>query len=122
MPSNKSSLTTKSSHSTDTHIQSLVFVHGLRGNPIESWKTGNIVWPRDLLPQSLPNVRVMTYGYDADVMNFFSNAKVSKSSIFQHSINLLEDLQLERDTPDEVRVYSDQRKFLVSGIDLWNMF
>lgn len=62
----------------------------------------------------------MTYGYDADVMNFFSNA--SKSSIFQHSINLLEDLQLERDTPDEVRVYSDQRKFLVSGIDLWNMF
>ena len=59
----------------------------------------------------------MTYGYDADVMNFFSNAKVSKSSIFQHSINLLEDLQLERDTPEEVRAYSDQKKFLVSGID-----
>jgi hypothetical protein len=47
----------------------------------------------------------MTYGYDADVMNFFSNA--SKSSIFQHSINLLEDLQLERDTPEEVRAYSN---------------
>ncbi|KAE9364277.1 hypothetical protein N431DRAFT_355121, partial [Stipitochalara longipes BDJ] len=79
----------------------LVFVHGLRGDPIESWKAGNTVWLRDLLPQSLPNIRIMTYGYDADVINFFSNT--SKSSIFQHSINLLEDLQLERDTPEEKR-------------------
>jgi hypothetical protein len=52
----------------------------------------------------------MTYGYDADVMNFFSNA--SKSSIFQHSINLLEDLQLERDTPEEVSIYSVKNKSL----------
>ena len=64
-------------------------------------------------------MRIMTYGYDADVIKFFSNA--SKSSILQHSINLLEDLQLERDTPEEVRVPSDcQRKGLFSGVNLQN--
>lgn len=38
----------------------------------------------------------------ANVMNFFSNA--SQSSIFQHAINLLEDLQRKRRKADEVNV------------------
>ena len=79
---------------------SLVFVHGLRGDKIDTWKHGSIVWPRDLLKEDVPNARIMTYGYDANVMNFFSNA--SQSSIFQHAINLLEDLQRKRRSQDEV--------------------
>ncbi|KAG8529051.1 uncharacterized protein KY384_005686 [Bacidia gigantensis] len=95
----------------------LVFVHGLRGDRIKTWEADKVVWPRDLLPVELPNVRVMSYGYDAcmsvvrynvaeiklwaaNVMNFFSNA--SQSSIFQHSINLLEDLQRKRRMTEEV--------------------
>ena len=38
----------------------------------------------------------------ANVMNFFSNA--SQSSIFQHAVNLLEDLQRKRRNSDEVNV------------------
>lgn len=28
------------------------------------------MWLRDLLPESLPNVRIMTYGYNAKFKNF----------------------------------------------------
>lgn len=28
------------------------------------------MWLRDLLPQALPNIRVMTYGYNASFKNF----------------------------------------------------
>jgi len=28
------------------------------------------MWLRDLLPQELPNVRIMTYGYNAKFRNF----------------------------------------------------
>ena len=102
----------------------VVFVHGLRGDRIKTWQKEDVFWPRDFLPQELPDVRVMSYGYDgiswvlpldavtkslmaaylANVMNFFSNA--SQSSIFQHAINLLEDLQGKRRAPDEVSNWS----------------
>ncbi|KAL8941796.1 MAG: hypothetical protein Q9216_002034 [Gyalolechia sp. 2 TL-2023] len=79
----------------------LVFVHGLRGDRIRTWEVDKVFWPRDLLPAELPNARIMSYGYDVDVMNFFSNA--SQSSIFQHALNLLEDLQRKRKTAGEKR-------------------
>ncbi len=81
---------------------SLVFVHGLCGHPLNTWKKAEVVWPRDLLPTDAPHARIMTFGYAADVVNFFSVA--SHSSIFQHAQNLLQDLQRERRTPDEVRL------------------
>jgi hypothetical protein len=80
-----------------------VFVHGLNGHPLDTWKKAEVVWPRDLLPVDAPHARIMSFGYDANVVNFFSVA--SHSSIFQHAQNLLQDLQRERRTPDEVRTY-----------------
>ena len=41
------------------------------------------------------------WGYDADVMNFFRDA--GKCSIYAHAWQLLEDINLKRKTPDEVR-------------------
>ena len=68
----------------------IVFVHGLRGSAYRTWSKGDICWPRDLLKDDIPRARVITWGYDSDVANFFSYA--SKESIFGHADTLLGDL------------------------------
>ncbi|KAK2787871.1 hypothetical protein FQN52_007050 [Onygenales sp. PD_12] len=53
-------------------LYDLVAVHGLNGDPFETWthKKNRVMWLRDLLPSELPNVRIMTYGYNAKFRNF----------------------------------------------------
>jgi hypothetical protein len=45
---------------------SIIFVHGLLGDPIQTWtaETGGF-WPRDYLPCDIKNARVLTFGYSA---------------------------------------------------------
>jgi hypothetical protein len=38
------------------------------------------MWLRDLLPQSLPNVRIMTYGYNAKFKNFTAHQELREIS------------------------------------------
>ncbi|KAI5838256.1 hypothetical protein DFP73DRAFT_267821 [Morchella snyderi] len=40
-------------------------------------------WPLDLLPKSISNARIMAFGYDADVVNFWKPA--SQNRIFDHA-------------------------------------
>ncbi|TGZ78640.1 TPR repeat-contain NB-ARC [Ascodesmis nigricans] len=53
-------------------IFDLVAIHGLNGHPLDTWthKQSGTMWLRDILPQLLPNVRVMTFGYNARFKNF----------------------------------------------------
>ncbi|KFY74393.1 hypothetical protein V499_05575 [Pseudogymnoascus sp. VKM F-103] len=47
----------------------IIAIHGLGGRPFDTWthpKTKNM-WLRDLLPLTMTNSRIMTYGYDAGV-------------------------------------------------------
>ena len=95
---------------------SVVFVHGLFGDPFETWTRrisgdrvpseagasstvtpgttskddGNVFWPRDLLPDVIPDARILTFGYDADVYHF--RAAVGQNTIHQHASNLLADI------------------------------
>ncbi|OCK96149.1 uncharacterized protein K441DRAFT_657484 [Cenococcum geophilum 1.58] len=56
-------------------IVDIIAVHGLNGHRDETWTAGNGVnWLRDLLPQDLPNARIMAWGYDA---NTYSRSRVS---------------------------------------------
>lgn len=50
---------------------SLVAIHGLAGDPFTTWThiEGQPMWLRDLLPQAMPDIRVMTYGYNASFLN-----------------------------------------------------
>lgn len=69
--------------------------------PVESAPV-NIYRPQDLLPQTIKNARISTYGYDADVVgSLFKGA--SKNNITQHGQDLM--LKLEREVEEEPIIF-----------------
>ena len=78
-------------------ILSIVFVHGLRGHRLDTWKKDGICWPKDLLPKerALSNVRILSFGYDSRVVDLGGQA--SLNSLFKFSISFLNGLCRERD-------------------------
>jgi len=60
-------------------IVDIVFVHGLTGNREKTWTHRNgTFWPRVLLPEDFPRARIMTFGYDADVVRFWTIASSNR--------------------------------------------
>lgn len=58
-------------------------------------KKNTCFWPKDLLPHAdsgIPNARIATWGYDADVVNKRPFRVVSNNTIEQHAANLCTDL------------------------------
>jgi hypothetical protein len=119
---------------------SIVFIHGLRGHPRNTWQyvpkaqikpwhesrkrkffdratkslrrqkessqnteavlpAQAIHWPAQILPQEIPQARIWTYGYNADVIAGFFRQN-NKNSILQHANDLM--VKLERTFDDEV--------------------
>lgn len=73
----------------------VVFVHGLFGHPWRTWADksatgGSIFWPEDLLPKAVKDVRIFSFGYDADVERFMSAAGLN--TVHEYGRNLLNDL------------------------------
>jgi hypothetical protein len=60
-----------------------------------------IYWPHDLLPAEFPDARIMTYGYDADVIGTLQGDNVKMNNFTTHSQNLLVALNqaITDDTP-----------------------
>lgn len=77
----------------------VVFVHGLRGHAHETWSKGSVCWPKDLLSKDLPHLRIIRWGYDADVAAFSSFT--NQSGIVTHAENLLGDIVRRRRTDRE---------------------
>jgi hypothetical protein len=79
----------------------IVFVHGLNGHPYNTWtaQESGVFWPRDLLPKSLPNFRVLTFGYQSRLADF--TASSSFSSVAE---SLLEKLAQQRGHDQKVSV------------------
>jgi len=104
-------------------LSSVIFVHGLGGHPVSSWSTkvqkqggssffrrflklkssgaigsssGNdpTFWPRDLLPEDVPHARIISYGYESEVIKMF--APSNKNNILWHGQNLLAEVQRVR--------------------------
>ncbi|CAG7845892.1 COMPASS-like H3K4 histone methylase component WDR5B {ECO:0000303/PubMed:19567704} Short=AtWDR5B {ECO:0000303/PubMed:19567704} [Serendipita indica DSM 11827] len=75
-------------------IIDVVAIHGLDGHREGTWTTDSgVLWLRRFLPVSLPNARVLTYGYDADTQN---ETCVSTQNIHGHAQKLAQSLSRMR--------------------------
>lgn len=81
-------------------VADIVFIHGLQGDDTGTWTKDQVCWPRDLLAEQLPDVRLLSWNYDASVANWRHHA--SSISLFGHTQDLLGDLGRMRKTEDEV--------------------
>lgn len=74
---------------------SIVAIHGLNGHREKTWTSkNNVLWLRDLLPQILPNARIMTWGYDSRT---HARNPISSQHLHDHADTLVSDLWLERE-------------------------
>ncbi|KAI1325369.1 Alpha/Beta hydrolase protein [Xylariaceae sp. FL0255] len=80
----------------DDAVVDIIFVHGLNGHRDHTWSAekSSESWPRLFLPSSLPEARILTYGYDAAVVSW--RASISGNRIGDHSMNLLSALATYR--------------------------
>ncbi|KAF2200063.1 hypothetical protein GQ43DRAFT_441917 [Delitschia confertaspora ATCC 74209] len=77
-------------------VVDIVFVHGLTGNREKTWTHRNgTFWPCALLSEDFPNARIMTFGYDADVVHFWTIA--SSNRLDDHGKSLAYALLDQRD-------------------------
>jgi protein SERAC1 len=74
---------------------SIVFVHGLTGNRESTWTYNkSLFWPRDLLVKDVPDTRILTFGYDADVVGILKTA--GSNTVRDHGKSLAQDLAMLR--------------------------
>ncbi len=88
-------------------IVDIVFVHGLTGNAYNTWldEDRRIHWPSQLLKEDIPDARILSFGYDADVVHWFSAASVNRIS--NHAEALLGALTRRRE-----RTNSENREII----------
>ncbi|KAL2146826.1 hypothetical protein VTI28DRAFT_2307 [Corynascus sepedonium] len=92
----------KSLYNPEHATVDIVFIHGLTGHREKTWtaRGASEPWPKVLLPSELPSARVLTFGYDANVVDW--SGVVSQSRIGDHAWNLLTSLAAHREK-DETR-------------------
>lgn len=90
---------------------SVIAVPGLGGHAIGSWKSpsDNDVWLRDYLPNDVPNIRVLLYGYDAPLLR-----NDSKDSIEDLGKRFLESIKAFR--TDNVCGIQDSADYIAHSV------
>ncbi|KAI9720681.1 MAG: hypothetical protein M1835_004022 [Candelina submexicana] len=78
-------------------VTDICFVHGLTGGWDTTWTAEDSTepWPKTLLSQDISDVRILSWGYDADIINLWNPA--SNNRVANHAQNLNGDLARKRD-------------------------
>ena len=78
----------------------IVFVHGLTGNTYTTWlhKKSSVHWPSHLLKQDIPDARILSFGYDADIVKLWNPA--SNGRLSNHAENMVGALVRKRERTD----------------------
>lgn len=87
----------------------------MTGTREETWTYNGNLWPETLLPKEIPTARILTFGYDADVVNFWLPA--GQNRIGNHAQNLAQSLANLRDKTDTVSFTSEGGGFYVAFTD-----
>ncbi|KAM0798240.1 hypothetical protein BDR22DRAFT_823588 [Usnea florida] len=74
----------------------IIFIHGVRGHRRRPWTKNGVFWPKDLLPNQIDSIRVVTYGYDANALVPFGSS--SLNNIHHHAKSLVEAVSRIRET------------------------
>ena len=71
-----------------------------------------MLWPNQLLPKDIDDVHILTFGYDADIVNFWDPASCNK--IINHVEKMVGALTLDRE-----RAHAEDRKtvFVTHSLD-----
>ncbi|CZR60294.1 uncharacterized protein PAC_10190 [Phialocephala subalpina] len=76
----------------ESPVVDIVFLHGLTGHREKTWTADKPAepWPKTLLATDIPNARIITYGYDADVVHWLKPA--GQNTVREHAQNLVNDM------------------------------
>lgn len=74
-------------------VLDIVAIHGLNGHRENSWTVNGVNWLRDLLPLDIPNARIISWGY---VANIHGTSQISAQYLYDHARNLISELCLKR--------------------------
>ncbi|KAF2107778.1 Alpha/Beta hydrolase protein [Lophiotrema nucula] len=87
--SSKTAFGIKLLHDVEDAVVDIIFIHGLGGHRERTWRANGASnpWPQTLLPSKVPNARILTFGYGADVADWVR--MVSANSLGNHAMNLL---------------------------------
>lgn len=74
--------------------------NGTRMQEAEGQQPKNVYWPADLACQSLPDSRILTYGYDTKVRHWMTGP-ISRKTVYDHAWDLLCNLEALRREPEQ---------------------
>ena len=92
----------------DAHGLSIVAVHGLGGKRWDTWESKpkpgkpSKMWLNDFLPNTVPDARIMTYGYDARFWAWDQSCQTP----YDHGKTLLARLSVYRRYTEVRKLYS----------------
>jgi hypothetical protein len=70
----------------------VVFIHGFNGHPKDTWTSNGFFWPWEFR-NTVPDVRIMTFGYNADIETSLTR---NLMGIHDYAANLLVAVRNER--------------------------